>query len=138
MEGRSEQAYQMVKPAIANESLPKQVRARLAAIAYDAYSSTDRSTANLHAQFIESCLEEGVAFVEEAVYVRQIVAEYRLAIGDRQGAIDMTREAERMIRDYAAQLEDPKRVAQYLEDVPENARVLELARELGLGNAPAF
>lgn len=120
-------ALDVVKPQIADESLPRPMRGRLHAIAYEATLSADPEVAAQHAKVVEACLHDRVPFVEDAIYVRQIVIEHLLATHDIDGARALVLEASKMIADYAARIESPRRLTSYLERVPENVRIRELA-----------
>ncbi|WP_198096857.1 hypothetical protein, partial [Clostridioides difficile] len=78
-EARGGEAFEVVAPTFADQSLPRQVLARHHAIAHQALASTDRAAAAEHARFIESCLNDGVSFVDDAIFVRLVVAEHRRA-----------------------------------------------------------
>lgn len=131
MRERCAEALEVVGVGLLDQSLPRQVLARLHAVAFEACFSSDRERAGVHARAIEACLADNVSFIEDSIYVRLVVVEWRRANGDVEGARVIAREAARMIRDYAALIEQPEHLAGYLERVPENARVLALAEELG-------
>lgn len=132
---RHAEALEFLAPCLTNEALPLQVRARVRAVAYEAQRTSDPARAGEHARTVKDALAAGVSFVEDAIYVRVAVVGWLRESGDIAGARSLAREAEKMIREYAALIDDPARRTSFLESVPENVRALTLARELGAKDA---
>jgi hypothetical protein len=130
MQGRVREAADEVDGALADESLPPAIVARLHAIGWEATHGLDRERAEKHGRAIEALLAQNVALVEDAVYVRQIAAEASLAEGNRERAKARLDEARSLVDAYAAQIDDAGERERYLTRVRENARVIELDREL--------
>jgi tetratricopeptide (TPR) repeat protein len=127
MRDRAREAAEGVRNALADESLPNAIVARLHAVGWEAAHTFDAELAARHGRALEALLEADVALVEDAVYVRQIAAEARAASGDHAGARARLAEARALVDAYAAQIGDATR---FLERVRENARVIALADQI--------
>jgi len=91
----------------------------------------DVPRATKHGRALESLLDDKeVTLVEDAVYVRQIAAEASLAEGDRDRARIRLAEARALVDAYASQIIDRLERDRFLQKVRENARVIELEREI--------
>ena len=130
LRGRVREAAAEVDDALADESLPSAIVARLHAVGWEAASTFDPERAAKHGRALESLLAENVALVEDAVYVRQIAAEASLAEGDRERARIHLSEARALVDAYAAQIAEPERREQFLQQVRENACVIALAKRI--------
>jgi hypothetical protein len=130
MQGRAREAADEVDGALADDSLPNAIVARLHAVGWEAAHGFDRERAEKHGRALEALLAQNVALVEDAVYARQIATEASLAQGDRDRARTRLREARALVDAYAAQIGDAAERERYLTRVRENARVLELEREI--------
>ena len=86
-----------------------------------------------HGEAIERALESGVTLVEDAVYVRWMASRSKQRRGDLEGARALAAATRRMIVDYGAGISSAEERERYETRVRENAGVLALARELGVG-----
>ena len=130
LRGLPRDAAARVAVCLGDATLPKPIVARLHAVGFEAASAFDAERARAHGRAVEAALEDSVALVEDAVYVRQIGAESKLAGNDVAGARKLLDDALELIRGYALQIEDARARERFLQRVRENARVLELARSL--------
>jgi hypothetical protein len=129
--GHAREALTEVDAALEDESLPKAIVARLHAVGWEAATSFDAERAAKHGRALESLLAEAdVTLVEDAVYVRQIAAEASLVEGNRERARSRLAEARALVDAYAVQIPDAKERERFFTRIRENARVLELEREI--------
>jgi len=131
MRGHLQEAASGVDAALEEESLPKAIGARLHAVGWEACRTFDVPRATKHGRALESLLDDKeVTLVEDAVYVRQIAAEASLAERNRDRARIRLAEARALVDAYASQIIDRLERDRFLQKVRENARVIELEREI--------
>jgi hypothetical protein len=87
----------------------------------DALALTREAHVALEAQ---DAVEEGDALV------RLMLAETLIAVGDHEAGTAATRAAADRLLERAAKISDPAWRASFLENIPEHARTIELARRL--------
>lgn len=122
MRGRAREAAAEVESALADETLPQAIVARLHAVGWEATRDPK------HGRALDPLLEH--VLIEDAVYVRQIAAEAKLQGGDREGARTRLAEARTLVDAYAAQILAPADRERFLERVRENARVIALGDQI--------
>ncbi len=119
-----EHALARIEKCLEDASLPSAIQVRLHAVAYEA------SQAREHGSAVAQGLASGVAFIEDAIYVRWMAIVWMRSSGDVEDARRLARETRAMILDYAALIEDAGQRERYLTGLRENVETLKLADEL--------
>jgi tetratricopeptide (TPR) repeat protein len=129
--GQHEQAAAQGRAALAKIAVISPYRASAIAALAEALMTTGRTPEALAEAAAAVTALDSIGTLLEASFVRRVYAEALSANGRHEEARAVVRSARDQLHSRAADIDDPALREGFLQRVPDNARILELAREWG-------